>query len=118
MSQLGLVVKKRFGNLTSSFFILISVLQFHIPFYAGRTLPNFLALPFVNLSITYTLSGDYWHAIAILTAAATVIRLELALMAVPLAINLVVLKRIPFLSALGAGMAGGFGSLGTSPPQA
>jgi hypothetical protein len=116
MNQIVVAVRKRFGNHTATFFVLLSVLQFHIPFYAGRTLPNFTALPLVNLSIAYVLHEEYWRGVALLTAAATVVRLELALMVVPLAINLVVLKRMSFTAALTAGLAGGFGSLGKFKP--
>lgn len=34
------------SQLTSQLFLILSLTQFHIPYYAGRTLPNFTALPF------------------------------------------------------------------------
>lgn len=34
------------SQLTSRLFLILSTTQFHIPYYAGRTLPNFMALPF------------------------------------------------------------------------
>lgn len=102
-----------YSALTVSMFTILSVTQFHIPFYASRTIPNFLALPAVNLSISYTLRRQYWRAIALLTATATIVRLELALVVLPLAAVLVICGRMSLPSALGAGMAGGFGALGT-----
>lgn len=32
------------SQLTSQLFLILSLTQFHIPYYAGRTLPNFTAL--------------------------------------------------------------------------
>ncbi|KAI9507337.1 glycosyltransferase family 22 protein [Russula earlei] len=81
-------VARRFGRLTSLLFTLITVSQFHIPFWMGRTLPNMLALPFVNFALYLFLdSGSRaarmsttrlsW-AIALMTFAAVVIRVEIA----------------------------------------
>ena len=38
-------IHKTFPPLSAKMFVLVSMTQFHIPYYAGRTLPNFLALP-------------------------------------------------------------------------
>lgn len=43
--HLGSTVQRRYGTATRSWFILLSLSQFHIPYYAGRTLPNFMAMP-------------------------------------------------------------------------
>lgn len=72
----------------------------------------------VVLAFSYLLSGRYWGGVALLTSVATVIRLEVALLAVPIALALVVHRRMSFGAALSAGMVGGFGSLGTSPRPA
>jgi alpha-1,6-mannosyltransferase len=52
------------------------------------------------------------NAVALLTALATVVRLELALVVLPVALSLVLMRRMSLVSALRAGMIGGFGSLG------
>ncbi|KAF8486292.1 glycosyltransferase family 22 protein [Russula ochroleuca] len=81
-------VARRFGRLTSLLFTLITVSQVQVPFWMGRTLPNMLALPFVNIALCLLLDRGSragrtsitcasW-AVALLTFAAVVIRMEIA----------------------------------------
>lgn len=49
-------VSRRFGAQTSTLFVLISVTQFHIPFWMGRTIPNMFAFPLGM--IRFNLSND------------------------------------------------------------
>jgi hypothetical protein len=38
-------IRARYGPSVRNWFLVLSMSQFHIPFYAGRTLPNFMILP-------------------------------------------------------------------------
>lgn len=38
-------IRTRYGPSVRNWFLVLSMSQFHIPFYAGRTLPNFMILP-------------------------------------------------------------------------
>lgn len=132
-------IELAFSPSTSIWFVLLSLSQFHVPYYAGRTLPNFLALPpgtslasctfflpilvqlinSVLYSVSLLLRGLRNHdkrslnrSIALLTLAATVVRLEIAPMPVVLSMALVILQRLTFLQALQAGATGGFAGLG------
>lgn len=49
-NHLATTVQQKYGTAVRSWFILLSLSQFHIPYYAGRTLPNFMAMP----------GGAYW----------------------------------------------------------
>jgi hypothetical protein len=44
-AQLAKALRYRYGSAVRIWFILLSLTQFHVPYYAGRTLPNFMALP-------------------------------------------------------------------------
>jgi alpha-1,6-mannosyltransferase len=94
-----------------------------VPYYAGRFLPNFLALPLVILSFSTILrytSGlrtpatkEYLSkALITLTFTATVIRLELAPLVAAVAIVLWVRGDLLLVDVLTAGATGGFGGLG------
>ncbi|GMK58663.1 hypothetical protein CspeluHIS016_0601050 [Cutaneotrichosporon spelunceum] len=110
-THLARTLQRRYSTSTADWFVVLTLAQFHIPFYAGRTLPNFTALPLVVLAFSLLLRDRLWTGIALLTATATVIRLEVALLAIPIALALVIQRRLSFLSALSAGLVGGFGSL-------
>ena len=130
-------MRQRFGANVRIWFLLLSVTQFHVPFYAGRTLPNFMALPFGELTLAHeseltnavtfaislilrsnshsipaqVASKRIRNAIIMLTATATVVRLELAVFLLPVVLSLVVLGKLSLVQAMTAGAAGGLGSL-------
>ena len=117
---------------TAMAFSLLSVTQFHVPYYAGRTLPNFLALPLVIYAFSTiirstdeiersSMSKDKAHndekrsisiAIALLTFSATVIRLEIAPLLLALTAVLVLRKDITIQRAIVSGAIGGINGLG------
>jgi alpha-1,6-mannosyltransferase len=44
LRRMRVAVSRRFGDVTGSSFASLTVLQFHLPFWVGRTLPNMFAL--------------------------------------------------------------------------
>ncbi|ODN76052.1 hypothetical protein L202_05997 [Cryptococcus amylolentus CBS 6039] len=99
--------------LTSRLFLLFSMTQFHVPFYAGRTLPNFMALPFVLWGCSYVIrpqqsARGVMQGICLSTLTATISRLELAPLAIALAGISVLQGRVSFTRGLLSGAAGGF----------
>ncbi|WWC86248.1 uncharacterized protein L201_001121 [Kwoniella dendrophila CBS 6074] len=127
-NHLAQTLRARFGPCIRVWFTIVSLTSFHIPYYASRTLPNFMALPGVLLSISLILRSNAKSApisvsikrqrtaIIVLTALATIVRLELALFLLPLAISLVVLRKASLSQVISWGMLGGFGSLAISSP--
>ncbi|CAG8637864.1 12684_t:CDS:2, partial [Acaulospora colombiana] len=71
---------RRFGRRTAILFALLSAIQFHLPFWMGRTLPNMLALIPFNEALAQMISidGSSEVAVVMLTFAAVVFRAELA----------------------------------------
>ncbi len=74
-------------------FVLVAAVQFHLPFYASRTLPNVLAMPLTNMGLALWLESTMgalhgtpqqrrkaqW-AVLLLTAAAVVFRCDMVLL--------------------------------------
>jgi alpha-1,6-mannosyltransferase len=56
------------------------------------------------------------NAICLLTAAATIVRLEIALFLLPVVLSLVIQRKLSLSSALLYGIIGGVGSLGMFTP--
>ena len=94
-----------------------------MPYYAGRFLPNFLALPPVVLSFSTILrfttgprtpaTKEYLSkALITLAFAAVVIRLELAPLVAAVAGVLLIRGDLPPVDIVTAGALGGFGGLG------
>ncbi|KAJ8502694.1 hypothetical protein ONZ45_g11520 [Pleurotus djamor] len=89
-------VSSRFGHKTSRIFTLLTVSQFHLLFWMGRTLPNMFALFPVNLS-TSILISPYRNAyaqrraslkaICILVFTTIIFRAELALLLAPIVVQ-------------------------------
>ncbi|KAL7409984.1 Alg9-like mannosyltransferase family-domain-containing protein [Mrakia frigida] len=105
---------KIYGRSTGEIFIALCTTQFHLMYYAGRTLPNFLALPFVNISLGLLLSSRPGPALSLLTATAAVIRSELALLLAPIVLLLLATRRMSVVRALVFGALGGFAGMFSS----
>ncbi|GAA6051574.1 hypothetical protein JCM3770_003479 [Rhodotorula araucariae] len=123
---LSRAVRGAYGVKVAKYFLLLAATQFHVPFWAGRTLPNMLAFPLVQIavglliappalsSVTRPRRATQSHlltAFALLTFAAVVIRLELAALLAPFALEHLARGLVGFRELLATGMVTAAGSL-------
>ncbi|PRT56360.1 Dol-P-Man:Man(7)GlcNAc(2)-PP-Dol alpha-1,6-mannosyltransferase [Wickerhamiella sorbophila] len=100
------------GKAVSRWFVLFCLGEFHLLFYASRTLPNMLAMPLVVFGYAQALEGEYSQALACFGFCAAVFRLELVLLAASFALLYLITGRLTFGQTLKvAMMSGGAGIL-------
>ncbi|KAK7466066.1 Dol-P-Man:Man(7)GlcNAc(2)-PP-Dol alpha-1,6-mannosyltransferase [Stygiomarasmius scandens] len=114
-------VHKRFGRLTGFLYTLLTVSQFHILFWMGRTLPNMFALLPVNIA-AYLMLDRAPHAtrpspykiytvIALLTGAGVIFRSELVLLLGPLVLQVLWQGYISFWDTIRVGLISALASI-------
>lgn len=103
-------IEKVFGNRVSAWFMLITISQFHLIYYASRTLPNMMAMPLVLFAFGQFLDNNIGGAVGVLSFTAIVLRAELILLAASLGIISLGARKISLSNLIISGMRGvGFG---------
>lgn len=97
---LRLQIHKRFGHQVSFAYMLLTILQFHLPFYITRPLPNVFALGVVNLAYAAWISGRPETTLAFLVFAAVVFRCDVILLMGPIGLSLLLRREIEIWSAV------------------
>ena len=59
MCRIQQVLRKQFGSTLATAFVIVTAVQFHLPFYMSRTLPNTFALAVLGFAIADWLEA--WH---------------------------------------------------------
>lgn len=99
-------VARKYGRSVSILFALITAVQFHVPFYATRTLPNVFALCFVMLAQGFLLRGRVGVSIWTLVFVCAVFRSDVAVFAGPLFVEpILVRRRYPLFKAIFVALA-------------
>lgn len=101
-ARLRAAVSTAWGRTEGRLFLLLSLLQFHLPWYMSRTLPNIFALAMANLAHAELLSGSGYRCLAFLAVGAAIFRCDLLLLIAPVGLLLVYQQRVSFLSAAAA----------------
>jgi alpha-1,6-mannosyltransferase len=99
------------GTTTSSWFLLITACQFHMPFYASRMLPNVFSLVVVLHSFAAWMRGNILWAATGIVFGTVVFRCDLLLLLFSLGLSWLISKKLSTLMALKIGIATGIISL-------
>ncbi|KAI9027997.1 Alg9-like mannosyltransferase family-domain-containing protein [Hyaloraphidium curvatum] len=83
--KLRTAVSKTMGAEVGRWFVVVTAAQFHVLFWASRTLPNIFAFGLVNLALAEWLAarGGHHRMVWLFAAAAAIFRAEVLLFAVP-----------------------------------
>lgn len=98
-ARLRRAVARTWGVLEGRCLDAISVLQFHLPFYMSRTLPNTFALILAYAAHAELLGGSGYGSLAILGFAAAVFRCDLLVLIAPIGLLLLAQGRVAFFKA-------------------
>lgn len=117
LRRMRIAVSRRFDSSTSFNFTLLSMLQFHLPFWIGRTIPNMFAFAPVTLALSLLIDKrkpskfNINSAIALLTFTTVIFRAEVLLLLAPISLQSLYLRHITFPNLLLIGLLSGFASL-------
>ncbi|KAJ8099377.1 Alg9-like mannosyltransferase family-domain-containing protein [Lipomyces tetrasporus] len=99
-------VFKVFGKTTALWFALLQYTQFHIPYYASRTLPNMFAFPLTMLATSFYIAAKPARAIGLLAFTTIVFRAELLILTATIAGSSLLRRQISLGSTIFAGSIG------------
>ncbi|KAG0266022.1 dolichyl-P-Man:Man(7)GlcNAc(2)-PP-dolichol alpha-1,6-mannosyltransferase [Mortierella polycephala] len=121
--QMSRGIRHQFGRTVSLLFMVISSVQFHWLFYAGRTLPNTFALALVNVAYSYWMQASaqssrfstekkLMRMIDCLVLSTVLFRSEVLILLGPIVLLELIMTRIRFWRTVQEGILAGLVSLG------
>lgn len=105
------------GQTAGYFFLALQITQFHVMYYAGRTLPNMMALPLSTIATNIILdpSGDVHMAVFLLACTTIIFRAEILILVVTtVSWHLLVTRRLALVRTIKTGLVAGLVSLALS----
>lgn len=112
LAQLRKSATAALGAETGSWLLILTALQFHLPFYFSRTLPNTLATVITTIGLAEWIQGARPHrALAILTFAALVFRCDAIMLAGLVGLQLLAARKVKLLDGIKTGILTAVASL-------
>ncbi|CAN0198666.1 unnamed protein product [Pylaiella littoralis] len=97
-------VALRFGDSPAGWAAAVWALQFHLPFYLSRTLPNVFALCVILLALQAWLRDDVPRTLGLFTLATVVFRCDVVVLLGPLTLQLLLTGRVRPLGVILTGL--------------
>ena len=85
---------RKLGPASATIFLLLLSMQFHLPFYASRTLPNTFAAAVVWVALAFWMSHSEGMTIALMAFAGLIIRCDTVLIAIPVGVSMLLAGRL------------------------
>lgn len=114
LARVRAALETEFGARTAALFTLVSACQFHLPFYASRTLPNTFALVLCNLALAAYVARRWremvvWYALAI-----ALFRADVVVLFAPLMLLCWASGEVPVARSVALGSAVGLAAIAAS----
>ncbi|GAA5870987.1 hypothetical protein JCM8547_000049 [Rhodosporidiobolus lusitaniae] len=123
-------VASAYGAKVAKYFLLLVATSFHVPFWAGRTIPNMLIFPLIQVALAFLVTppalvkkagkprgatkATICKAFELLAFSAAVGRLEIAALAVPFALEHLLRGSMSFVELVELAVVTGGASIGLS----
>ncbi|KAK9450824.1 Alg9-like mannosyltransferase family-domain-containing protein [Limtongia smithiae] len=99
-------VRHVYGKSAATWFAAMQYTQFHITYYASRTLPNMFAMPLVVVASAYYIENKPRRAITVLTFTAVVFRSELIILSATVALTALFRRQVSIAGMILSGLYG------------
>lgn len=113
MYQLQQALRKQYGSTCAKAFMIVTAMQFHLPFYMSRTLPNTFALAVLGLATADWIEAKHPRRLVSLLAFATIVfRCDMLPLAGLIGLHMLLTKQISIPAGLLTGAVAAAMSLG------